>query len=67
MALIVLKVVPKLNRWALVHNDVTMASFATKAEAERSALAVAKHHPQRDAVELDLIRSDGEHSEIRVF
>jgi hypothetical protein len=67
MALIVLKVVPHLNRWALVHNEVTMASFATKAEAERTALAIAKHHPRRDAVELDFTRNDGEPSEIRVF
>jgi hypothetical protein len=67
MSVIVLKVVPKLNRWIVKHNDMTLASFATKPEAERCALAVAKHHPPRDMAQLDLTQPDGGVSGIRVF
>jgi hypothetical protein len=67
MALIVLKVVRSLGRWAVIHNGVALASFATRVEAERSALAVAKHHPAQDSAELDLTFDDGRPSEIRIF
>jgi hypothetical protein len=67
MALIVFKVLPRLNKWSVVHNDVPLATFATRPEAERAALAVASHHPKRDTAELAVIREDGLLSEIRIF
>ena len=59
MALIILKVKPHLNRWDVVHNDVTLASCDTREAAEVSALAVAKQVPAGSTAEIDLIRADG--------
>ena len=67
MSLIVLKVEQSLNRWAVIHNHVTLATFATKPEADRAALAIAVHHPKRDVVEVDFASNGEIPAEIRVF
>ena len=67
MSLIVLKVAHSLNRWAVMHNHVTVATFATKPEADRAALAIAVHHPKRDTVEVDFASSGETPGEVRVF
>ncbi len=67
MGLIVLKVVNQRRRWAVMHNEVILASFDTKEEAECSALAIARHRPQRDVAQLDLVLKDGGRSEIRIY
>jgi hypothetical protein len=63
----VLKVEKSLNRWAVVHNDVPVASFDTKAEAERSALAIAARHPPRKSSHIDLQGENGGVSAIHIF
>jgi hypothetical protein len=67
MSMIVLKVKSSLRRWAVLHKDVTVATFATRDEAEKAALAVATHHPPRDTAELDVEREDGRLSAMKVF
>jgi hypothetical protein len=67
MSQIIFKVVPHLNRWSIVHNDTSLASFATRPEAERAALAIATHHPKRDTAKVDMVHEDGLISEIRIF
>ena len=51
MSLIVRKVTPSLNRWAVLHNGRALATFATRGEAERAALAVATHLESHPGVE----------------
>jgi hypothetical protein len=67
MSLIVLKVAQSLNRWAVIHNQVALATFATRAEADHAALAIAVHHPKRDAVEVDFEPNGDLPREIRIF
>jgi hypothetical protein len=67
MSLIVFKVAKSMNRWAVLHNEQPLATFDTQAEAERTALALATHHPKRDTAELDLPSPTGQTGEIRVF
>jgi hypothetical protein len=67
MSVIVLKVKHSLDRWAVVHRDVTVATFATRDEAEKAALALAIHHPKQDTAELDLPSEDGHPSAIKIF
>ncbi len=67
MSQIVFKVLPELNRWSVLHNDLPLATFATRTEAERAALAIAARHPKRDTAKLDILREDGLLSEIRIF
>jgi hypothetical protein len=67
MSQIVFKVLPERNRWAVLHNDLAVATFATRPEAERAALAIAARHPKRDTAKLDMLGDDGLISEIRIF
>jgi hypothetical protein len=67
MSVIVLKVVKSLGRWAVMHNDVPVASFDTQEEAERTALAIAKRHPARAAGQVDLPTESGGVSAIHIF
>ena len=67
MSLISFKVTPWLDQWSVIHNDVILATFATRPEAERAALAVAARHVRGDIAELDVVREDGVLSEIRIF
>ncbi len=67
MTQIILKVTPSLNRWAIFHNDTSVATFPTREEAERAALALAVRHPSWSTAKIALTREDGGHSEIRVY
>jgi hypothetical protein len=67
MSTIVLEVKPSLNRWAIVHNDVALATFATKSEAQAAAIAVAVRHPPNKSADLDLPGPEGALSRIRIF
>lgn len=67
MSMIVLKVKRALDGWAVMHRQVSVATFKTRAEAEKAALALAVHHPSRDTVELDFVRDDNLPSAIKVF
>jgi hypothetical protein len=67
MSQIVFKVLPERNRWSVLHNDMPLATFDTRTEAERAALAIAARHPKRDTAKLDLLSEDGLISEIRIY
>ena len=47
-----LEVVHQLDRWAVTHNGEALATFATEAEAERSAEAIARTQPQGDTADI---------------
>ena len=54
MSPLAFKVSPLRSGWGLSHNGVSMASFATREEAERAALAVAARHPRGRNAQIDL-------------
>lgn len=61
------KVAQVRNGWALSHNGMTMATFDTKEEAERAALAIAVKHPANRTAKVDLEADDQPTSTVLVF
>ena len=47
-----LEITCSLGRWALVHNGQALGTYATEAEAEQAAEAIARHQPSGDEVEV---------------
>lgn len=47
-----LEVVHQLDMWAVMHNGEALATFATEAEAESSAKAIARTQPAGDSAKI---------------
>ena len=56
--MITFKVGQVWNRWAVLHHEQPLATYETREEAERAALALATHHPKRVDAEVDLTAGD---------
>jgi len=67
MPLVVFQVVPSLNRWAVIHKGLALATFSTRMEAETAALAIARRHAPKTVAEVDVISDGRLLNEIRVF
>ena len=67
MSLIVYQVAQAWDRWAVLHHDQPLATFDSREEAERAALALATHHPKSATAEVDLPHEGLGQSAIRVF
>ncbi len=64
---ITFKVAQSLSRWAVLHGDVALATYDTRGEAERAALALARARPSACTAELDLVGEDGRIRPIKIF
>jgi hydrogenase maturation factor len=55
----ILEIAPSLGKWALLHNQVALATFDTEDAAERAAQAIARTQPAGDTAEIYVL--DEEH------
>ena len=67
MPAIAFEVAPNLGRWAVMHEGLPLATFATQEQAERAALAVAIRHPQSSTAKVDVNRGDDIPSSIHIY
>jgi hydrogenase maturation factor len=54
----ILEVAPSLGKWALLHNDVALATFETEDAAERAAHAIARTQPAGDDAEVHVLSEE---------
>ena len=67
MSPLAFQVAPIRNGWALRHNGQAMATFDTKEEAERAALAVAVRHPANRTAKVDVESEDQPASTVIIY
>jgi Uncharacterized protein conserved in bacteria (DUF2188) len=67
MSPLAFKVEPLGGGWALSHGGQPIATFATREEAERAALAVAAKHPANRTAQVDLEQKGAPTSTVLVF
>jgi hypothetical protein len=56
----IFEIAPSLGKWALLHNQVTLATFDTEEAAARAAHAIARTQPSGDDAEVYIIDDDVE-------
>jgi hypothetical protein len=54
----ILEIAPSLGKWALLHNQVALATFETEAAAARAAAAIARTQPAGDDAEIRVLDED---------